>query len=144
MPGWETAIADLERLAAKDLELDVLVGPEGLPGVAALAGRCPELRIVIDHVAMVPIDGGPPNATWAEGMRQAAGHSNVACKVSGLVEVTQAKPPPADVAYYTPTLDLLWKTFGADRLIYGSNWPVSGRFADYAAQQRIVIAHGEE
>ena len=62
----------------------------------------------------------------------------VYCKVSGLVESTKDKPSPTDVAYYAPTVDVLWDAFGADRLVYGSNWPVSERFADYATVQRIV------
>jgi L-fuconolactonase len=38
-------------------------------------------------------------------------------------------------------LDVLWKAFGEDRLVYGSNWPVSERFADYATVQRIVMEY---
>ena len=55
-----------------------------------------------------------------------------------LVETAAVKPAPAELAYYLPTLDVLWNAFGQDRLIYGSNWPVSERFADYATVQRIV------
>ena len=48
---------------------------------------------------------------------------------------------PDDVAYYRPTLDAVWEEFGEDRVIYGSNWPVSARFADYATVQRLVQAY---
>ena len=68
-----------------------------------------------------------------------AEHPNVYCKVSGLVESAQESPAPDDVGYYTPTLDVLWEAFGEDRLVYGSNWPVSERFADYATVQKIVM-----
>ena len=68
----------------------------------------------------------------------AASNDHVYCKVSGLVENTKDKPSPTDVAYYAPTVDVLWDAFGVDRLVYGSNWPVSERFADYATVQRIV------
>jgi L-fuconolactonase len=142
------ALADIEKLAAKDMELDLLLGPEGLPDVAALAKRIPELRIVINHIAGVRIDGKSPDPVWVEGMQMAAEHPNVYCKVSGLVETTQNKPAPAGVGYYMPTLDVLWKAFGEDRLVYGSNWPVSERFADYATVQKIVMEYfkgkGEE
>ena len=60
------------------------------------------------------------------------------CKVSGLAEHTGQIPAPTDVAYYTPTIDVLWNAFGEDRLIYGSNWPVSERFAPYKVVQQIV------
>jgi L-fuconolactonase len=134
-------LADIGKLAAKDLEIDLLVGPEGLPDVAFLANSIPELRIVINHIAGVRIDGKLPDSSWIEGMQMAAEHPRVYCKVSALVESAQESPAPDDVEYYTPMLDVLWKAFGEDRLIYGSNWPVSERFADYATVQRIVMEY---
>ena len=134
-------LTDIEKLAAKDLEIDLLIGPEGLPDVAFLASRIPELRIVINHIAGVRIDGKLPDPMWTEGMQMAAEHPNVYCKVSGLVESAQESPAPDDIGYYTPTLDVLWDVFGEDHLIYGSNWPVSEHFADYATVQRIVMEY---
>ncbi len=136
-----TFLADIEKLAANDLELDLLLGPEGLTDVAFLAKHVPELRIVINHIAGVRIDGDTPDSVWVEGMQMVAAYPNVYCKVSGLVETTQDKPSPVDMGYYTPTLDVLWEAFGEDRLVYGSNWPVSERFADYATVQRIVAEY---
>ena len=134
-------LADIEKLADKDLEIDLLIGPEGLPDAALMASKIPELRIVINHIAGVRIDGKSPDPAWTEGIQKAGKYSNVYCKVSGLVESTQESPAPDDVGYYTPTLDLLWEAFGEDRLVYGSNWPVSERFADYATVQRIVMEY---
>ena len=131
-------LANIEMFAAKDLSVDLLSSPDALPSVAALAAKIPELCIVINHVAGVPIDGKAPDAGWVEGMQMAAAHPHVYCKVSGLVESTKDKPSPTDVTYYAPTVDVLWDAFGVDRLVYGSNWPVSERFADYAMVQRIV------
>ena len=136
-----TILADIEKLAAKDLELDLLLSTEELPDVASLAKCVPELRIVINHIAGVRIDGKTPDSAWIEGMQMAAENPNVYCKVSGLVETTQDKPAPDDVGYYTPTLDVLWEAFGEDQLVYGSNWPVSERFADYATVQQIVMGY---
>ena len=133
------SLIDIEFLAGKNLSLDLLVGTKDLSDVAYLAKRTPELRIIINHIAGVSIDGKAPDPVWVEGMHKVAEHSNVYCKVSGLVEVTQDKPAPTDVEYYTPTLDILWEVFGEDRLVYGSNWPVSERFADYATVQKIVM-----
>ena len=142
------SLTDIEILAGKNLSLDLLVGPGDLPDVAYLAKRVPEMRIVINHIACVRIDGNAPDPVWIEGMQMAAENPCVYCKVSGLVEVTQNKPAPTDVGYYTPTLDVLWDAFEEDRLVYGSNWPVSERFADYATVQKIVMDYfkskGEE
>lgn len=108
-----------------NLELDVNGGPDIPSHVARLAARLPELRIVINHAANLKIDGKEPPQKWREGMAAAAKHPKVSCKVSALVEQTEAKPAPGDVEYYRPVLDALWTFFGEDRLIYGSNWPVS-------------------
>lgn len=139
-PGMEQGdfLADMERLAAKDLELDVLMGSEQLPEVCRLAGRLPELRIVINHVGSVPIDGAAPDRQWVEVMGRAAASPRVYCKVSGMAELSAVQPAPADPGFYAPTLDALWAAFGPERLIYGSNWPVCERAARYAQVQRVA------
>ena len=137
----ETYLADIEKLAAKDLELDLLIGADVLPDVVSLSKRVPELRIVINHIASVRIDGRAPDPEWVQGIRMVAEYPNIYCKVSALVAMAQERPTPDEVGYYAPTLDILWDAFGEDRLIYGSDWPVSARFADYATVQRIVMEY---
>ncbi|HEX8913724.1 MAG TPA: amidohydrolase family protein [Humisphaera sp.] len=136
---------DLKRLADADLELDLNVGVPALPDAARLVGRLPGLRVVLNHCANVPIDGREPPAAWADGIRALAGRPNVFAKLSGLVEGTGKRKAdaPADVAFYKPILDAMWAAFGADRLIYGSNWPVSARFAPLDRVQAIVRAYVE-
>ena len=58
--------------------------------------------------------------------------------MSALVEQTGKKPAPREVEYYRPVLDTLWKGFGEDRLIFGSNWPVSQGGAPYKTVVGIV------
>jgi len=133
--------ADLRRLADQGLTLDLLIGPDQLPLAVTLAQAVPALTIVIDHVANVPINSRPPPADWITGMTQAASLANVQCKVSGLVEGTGRTngDAPRDVDFYRPVLDVIWEQFGADRLVYGSNWPVSERFAPLATVQGIAL-----
>ena len=126
----------MAKLIEKDLELDTGMNPS----VVELARNLPELRIVIDHCGGIPIDGGPPDPDLVDLMRRASESPNVYCKISGLMDLrSQVQPAPTDVTFYTPVLDALWDTFGEDRLIYGSDWPVldcSGR--SYADAQRLV------
>lgn len=146
--GWDVRLAperpeflrDLARLAERDLSLDVLIGPDQLPAVAQLAALLPNLRIVIDHCANVRVNGQEPPAPWRQGIDAVAPHRNVFMKVSGLVEGTGRSDgtAPADTSFYQPTLDVLWDTFGPDRVVFGSNWPVSARFATYATTLGIV------
>lgn len=133
-------LTDVQRLADHDLELDINGGPDMLPDIARLAKALPALRIVINHVANVRIDGQAPPREWVAGMEACAASDRVFCKVSALVEGARRddQSAPEELSYYVPVLDVVWKAFGADRLIYGSNWPVSARFAPYAQVQKIV------
>lgn len=135
---------DMELLTRCGLELDVLVSKDRLGAVSDLARRLPELRIVVNHVASVPIDGRTPDPGWLEAIGEVAEGANVFMKVSALMENSCRQPAPAEVDYYRPTLDALWATFGADRLIYGSNWPVSERSGDYKRGIDIVKAYFSE
>ncbi|MEM2904110.1 MAG: amidohydrolase family protein [Candidatus Bathyarchaeia archaeon] len=137
-------LADLEKLAERDLSLDLPSTPTDLPLVAQLAERAPDLRIVVNHVAGVRIDGKTPDPTWVEGIRAVAKQPQVFCKVSGLVEGTGRNPAPSDLSYYKPTIDVLWDALGEDRLLYGSNWPVCELFSDYATVHRIVTEYFNE
>lgn len=131
----------LGLLADRDLQLDVNVGVESLPEVARLARELPALRIVVDHLANTAIDGRQPELAWRQAMGAVAQQRNVHAKVSGLVEGAGRlqKPAPIDTGYYAPWLDAIWDDFGEDRLIYGSNWPVSALFAPLFDVQRIVL-----
>lgn len=129
---------NIEKLAQKELTLDLLINPDALKQVPALVEHTPSMRVVINHIAGVRVDGNAPDSDWVAAIQEAARYPNVYCKVSGLAEHTGQKPAPDDAAFYTPTIDILWKAFGEDRLVYGSNWPVSERFAEYKIVQKIV------
>lgn len=133
-------LADLKQLAAAGKALDVNGRPDLLPLVVRLAEKLPDLRIVINHLANVRIEGDKLDAEWLAGLRAAARHPQVVCKVSALVEgaAQGGREPRHDVAYYRPVLDAVWDAFGDERVVYGSNWPVSARYARYAVVQQIV------
>lgn len=133
----------LKILADHDLALDVNGGPE-TPGILAkVAGKVPGLRIVQNHIGNVRVTSGSPPADWRVGIRAAAEHTNVFCKISALLESAWAvqKPIPVskDLEFYRPYLDVVWDAFGDDRVIYGSNWPVSEKASTYEALQRIYL-----
>lgn len=133
-------LADIGKLADHNLELDINGGPDMLPDIARLSQAVTSLRIVINHVANVRIDGKTPPESWVNGMADCAKSPRVFCKVSALVEGGRRDSglSPSDVAFYTPVLDTIWNLFGEDRLVYGSNWPVSVRYAPYSQVQKIV------
>jgi len=132
--------SDLKLLADHDLSLDLVGGCEILSFADRLAKELPGLRIVIDHLAGVRIDGKAAPVDWVDKMRVLVPRRNVHFKVSGLVEGTGRRDAtaPRDVEFYRPVLDSMWYIFGAKRLIYASNWPVSELFAPLATVQSIV------
>ena len=129
-------------LASQGLQLDLNGPADTLPHVARLAAAVPDLRIVIDHLGS-PGDPKAMSPTWKNDIFKFARHPLVFMKVSALVEQMECAEgqAPADPSYYLPILDALWHTFGPDRLIYGSNWPVSDKGAPYATVFNIVDAY---
>lgn len=145
--GWDIQLAptkpefmrDLGLLAERNLSLDVLGGPEQLQAIGQIASALPSLKIVINHCAGVRIDAGVPDVEWRDGIKEVARYVNVTMKVSGLAEGTGKEfSAPRDTEFYKPVLDALWQAFGEDRLIFGSNWPVCTRFAEYETVLQIV------
>jgi len=135
-----TFFRDLKLLAEHDLSLDLLGGREILPFADRLAKEVPDLRIIIDHLAGLAVDGKEPPADWMKQMRTLTRWPQIYCKLSGLVEGTGRSDgsAPRDVEFYRPVLDAMQDMFGPERLIYGSNWPVSERFAPLSTVQGIV------
>jgi predicted TIM-barrel fold metal-dependent hydrolase len=134
---------DLKLMAEKNLALDVNGGPETPAIVARLAVQLPDLRIVQNHIGNVHITSDAPPRKWQQGIRAAAKHPNVFCKISALVEgaARNGKKAPDGLAFYKPYIDVVWNAFGDDRVIYGSNWPASDPAASYFKLQRIVMEY---
>ena len=93
---------DLKLLADHDLSLDMVGGREILPFADRLAKEMPKLRIIIDHLAGVVVDGKEPPADWVKDMRAMARRPNIYCKLSGFVEVAGRSngSAPGDVEFY--------------------------------------------
>lgn len=129
----------LQAMAGCDLVFDALVKPVHLPHLLTLAARHPDLRIVIDHAGKPDIaaDQWQP---WADGMASLASQTGAWCKLSGLL--TEAGPAPAPGAVQPWAAHML-ACFGADRLVWGSDWPVlelAGSYGQWFAETRQWLA----
>ena len=135
----------LKAFADSGLTLDVNGGPESFLLAAKVAERFPKLRVVVNHMGNPPIDGKEPPAAWHKAVATAGAlGDNVYCKLSALVDGTRKRDAaPTDLAFYTPVLDVIWKAFGADRLLFGSNWPVSDLYAKYATVYALASKYVE-
>lgn len=130
-------LADLNALAQMDLELDVVGGPPILAKVLQVTDRVPGLRVVIDHLPFNPPKQAEARIRYQNALRELGQRPQVYIKVSNVLRRSGGRVPDT-VDFYRGSLDELWAIFGADRLIYGSNWPVSDRTAPYAAVLKVV------
>lgn len=107
---------------------DILIFPDQLKYAAEFAAKFPDQPLVLDHIAKPDIKTGTI-AEWKKDIEALAKHENVFCKVSGMVTEADWKQwKPED---FTPYLDVVFEAFGADRLMYGSDWPVCLIAASY-------------
>ena len=104
-----------------------------------IADRIPHLKILINHVAGADIEGKPADPSWIAGVKKAAACPHVYCKISGLFQQSHRTPSPTELNFYKSTLDVLTEQFGEDRLIYGSNWPVTRRGGTYGDYKKVVM-----
>lgn len=116
-----------DAIVALDLTFDALTLPRHLKNLAALLGRHPQMRTVIDHASKPLIRDGIMDG-WDSDMATLAKETDAFCKLSGLV--TEAKPEWT-VDDLKPYVDHLLETFGPARLIWGSDWPVSNLATTY-------------
>jgi L-fuconolactonase len=116
-----------DAMIAHGLVFDALLKPRHLRRLIHVLERHPQLRVVVDHAAK-PAIGGGSSAAWRSDITAVAQFPNVACKLSGLVTEAPANWTVDDLRPYAEHL-LIW--FGAERLIWGSDWPVVDLAADY-------------
>lgn len=133
--GQKAFESDLQRLGERALTLDVVGGEGLLPNVVRVTKLAPKLRVVIDHLPFAAWDNSP--ATMRKALAEVAALPQVFAKVSNVVRRVDNRVIE-DAAAYRPALDVLWDLFGADRVIFGSNWPVSNRIAPYSSLHKIV------
>src|ERR1700730_353972 len=131
----ENFVEGVAQLCTFGFTYDILIYPKQLPAAIELAARLPEQRFVIDHLAKPDIKAGK-TAPWAAQMRDIAKTKNVFCKVSGLVTEADWKHWKADD--FKPYLDVVFDTFGAERLMFGSDWPVCLVAATYRQVKQLI------
>lgn len=122
---------DLELTAQHGKTVDFLVGGYTLEEVITIARRVPKLKIMLDHFGGVKLSEKPLASPWVESFRQAAKCPNVYCKVSALYGRFEKQPAPKDRSAYEPIMKLALACFGEDRIVFGSDWPVTRTTGDY-------------
>lgn len=125
----------ISKLKQFDLAYDILIFPKQLPAAIELVSQFPEQRFVLDHIAK-PLIQDRIMEPWRTQIRELAKAPNVMCKISGMV--TEARWDTWRGEDFAPYLDVIAETFGVERLMYGSDWPVCLLAAPYEAVFNIV------
>lgn len=150
----ESFIRSMQLLGKLNLSFDLCLRPQELADGAKLAATCPTTRFIVDHCGnadpesfLQPADPRLVDAKldhtaddWRRGIDQLAAQKNVICKISGIVARVPEQWSADDLA---PMVNHCLDSFGPDRVIFGSDWPVclnGAPLRDWVAALKTIIA----
>ena len=123
-PDFQAGVA---KLAERGLVYDILIYPRQLDAAVGFVAALPDQPFVLDHIAKPDI-ANQRTDNWLLGFEGLAQFDYVACKLSGMV--TEAKWGAWRAEDFRAYMDKALEAFGADRLMFGSDWPVALLSAD--------------
>jgi len=118
----------LNRLSDYGVSYDLLVHTRHLKHIQKVVDACPDLKLVIDHMAKPPIASGEIEK-WRQELRHVAANEQINCKLSGLV--TEANWTSWTTNDLRPYVECALELFGSSRLLFGSDHPVCLLAASY-------------
>ena len=122
----------LQQLSKVNVSYDLLVHTRHLKYVPQVAEKCPDLALVIDHMAKPPI-ASVEFASWSKALKSVAAYPNIHCKLSGLV--TEANWESWQAEDLKPYIKFALEVFGPRRMMFGSDHPVCLLASSY---QRVL------
>lgn len=128
LPADPTVQRNIARLADHGWTFDLQVFTGQMEHAAALARACPDVNFILQHAGMAEDLSTDGMAAWRAGMRRLAERPNVVSKLSGLGTFIH-RNDPAHIATITKETILM---FGAERCLFGSNFPIEKLWCDYA------------
>lgn len=128
----------LEIIFERGYTYDILIYPHQLAAALELIDRFPRAPFVIDHLAKPYIKSGYYKG-WEILMREISQYPQVYCKWSGMItEANWYSWTPEDLKKY---LEITADCFTADRLMYGSDWPVLNVAGTYQQVLDVILDH---
>jgi L-fuconolactonase len=134
--GWfEPNIEPLAAAAARlALTVNLLCTPRWLPAADEWIARHPELSIIIDHLGRPDLTDAPPEVACDDLLRLAR-HDNVHVKLTALPELSTTSYPHRDM---WPWVRAAVDAFGAERLLWGSDYPFTAPGGTYAESLTVL------
>lgn len=111
----------VRQLAAHDFTFDLCIREHQLRECLELTARAPEVTFILDHLGKPNVSDGD-FGEWSVLINELASRPNVRCKLSGLGN--EAQPQDRTMEAFRPWIEHAITAFGADRCMYGSDWPV--------------------
>lgn len=131
-PNLHSAI---KTLIKHNLTFDALILPRHLLHLQKFLQMYPDLPAVIDHGAKPQIRAGIFQP-WADNIQNIAENSKALCKLSGLITEANADWQVQDILPYAQHI---LKCFGAQRVMFGSDWPVVNLAGDYQKWYQLAM-----
>ncbi|MFS4466680.1 amidohydrolase family protein [Maribacter sp. 2210JD10-5] len=131
-PDFLKGVSYLEKY---DYTYDILIFPHQLGATLEFVKQFPHQKFVIDHMAKPYIKDGFFDG-WATLLKEIAKQKNVCCKLSGMI--TEADYNNWTPEQIHPYMDLVLDSFGTDRIMFGSDWPVCLVAGNYAEVKTLV------
>ncbi len=129
-----TVQANVASLADYGFSFDLQVFAGQMKGAVALAKACQEVTFILQHAGMLEDRSKKGRAAWMAGMKALAECPNVVCKLSGLGTFIHKNDPK----HIKDQVDVALKLFGAERCLFGSNYPIEKLWTSYA---KLFSAH---
>ncbi|MCF6223319.1 MAG: amidohydrolase family protein [Flavobacteriaceae bacterium] len=129
---FQNGISKLEKF---NLVYDILIRKEQLENTIKLVKKFPNQKFVLNHIAKPNIKEGEMEP-WKTQIKKLAENENVYCKISGMVTETDWKR--WNYKDFIPYLDIVCNTFGKDRIMFGSDWPVCLLGGNYGSVLSIL------
>jgi predicted TIM-barrel fold metal-dependent hydrolase len=130
---------NVAHLSDYDWTFDLQAFADQMQGAAELAACCPGVTFILQHTGMPEDRSAPGRARWQAGMRRLAACPNVVSKLSGLGTFIHRN----DAAHIGTIVGDTLEIFGANRCLFGSNFPIEKmwtRYADLVAAYRRALA----
>jgi predicted TIM-barrel fold metal-dependent hydrolase len=118
---------NVAALADYGWSFDLQVFAPQMASAARLAQACPKVTFVLQHAGMLEDLSPPGRAAWSAGMQGLAACPNVVAKLSGLGTFLHRN----DAAHIADVVRKTLALFGADRCLFGSNFPIEKLWTRY-------------
>ena len=128
----------ISKLSKYNLTFDLLVYPQQLVAAISLVAQFPKQKFILNHIAKPKISE-PINDEWMSNIIHLSSYGNVYCKISGMV--TETRDYNIINNDFFSYIYAIVQSFGIDRIMFGSDWPVCLLAASYKEVLSVVNSY---